>query len=109
MPPGFFRFQPLKPAEDVMPEKQTAKIGQGKPGPGRPKGLANKNTTLLKDAILLAAAQAGGDGGLVGYLVTQARENPVSFNTLLARVLPLQVTGEEGGALKVEFVTVYET
>jgi hypothetical protein len=43
----------------VEAEKETPKIGQGKPGPGRPKGLPNKTTALLKDAILKAASVAG--------------------------------------------------
>ena len=76
-------------------EKETGKnlIGKGKPGPGRPKGVPNKNTTLLKDAILQAASQAGGEGGLVGYLQLQAIENPGPFMSLLGKVLPTQVEG----------------
>ena len=66
-------------------------MGDGTPGPGRPKGVPNKNTTLLKDAILQAAAQAGGKDGLIGYLKTQATDNPQSFLPLLGKVLPLQV------------------
>ena len=78
---------------------ETPKIGKGKPGPGRPKGLPNKTTALLKDAILIAAQKAGGDGpdGLVNYLVVQATDNPTSFLPLLGKVLPLQITGESGG------------
>jgi len=83
--------------------KETAKneqIGKGKAGPGRPKGVPNKTTALLKDAILQAAEQAGG-GDLSAYLTVQARENPNAFLSLLGKVLPLQVTGEGGGALDV--------
>ena len=85
-------------------EKQTTgkrKVGDGTPGPGRPKGVPNKNTTLLKDAILQAATQAGGKDGLVGYLTTQATANPQSFLPLLGKVLPMQITGEDGGPIKV--------
>lgn len=70
---------------------KTPKIGQGKPGPGRPKGMPNKSTALLKDAILQAADEAGGKAGLVAYLKKQARENPGPFMALLGKVLPLQV------------------
>lgn len=86
-----------------MAVKETAenKIGKGKPGPGRPKGVPNKTTTLLKDAILQAATQAGGEEGLVGYLQKQADANPQSFLPLMGKVLPLQVTGEGDGPLQV--------
>ena len=91
-----------------MPEKQTPqkrKVGDGTPGPGRPKGVPNKNTTLLKDALLEAAAQAGGPEGLVGYLKFQAVMNPQSFLPLLGKVLPMQMVGEDGGAIEIN-VTV---
>ena len=81
-----------------MSEKQTPKIGQGKPGPGRPKGVPNKTTQLLKDAILQAATDAG-EGDMAAYLARQARENPGPFMALLGKVLPMQVTGEDGGAI----------
>jgi hypothetical protein len=65
----------------------------GNRGKGRKKGVPNKTTALLKDALLQAAKQAGGPDGLVGYLEIQARENPGSFLTLLGKVLPLQFAG----------------
>lgn len=63
-------------------------------GKGRPKGSKNKTTTLLKDAILKAAEAAGDKEGMVGYLTTQAKENPQSFLPLLGKVLPMQVDGD---------------
>lgn len=74
-------------------------------GNGRPKGAVNKTTKLLKDAILKAAEQAGnkiGKDGLVSYLEAQALENPGPFLSLLGKVLPMQVTGEDGGAIRIE-------
>jgi hypothetical protein len=68
-----------------------------KAGPGRPPGTPNRTTVLLKDALLLAATEAGGKEGLVGYLEKQALENPGPFMSLLGKVLPLQVTGADGG------------
>ena len=73
-------------------------------GKGRPKGSTNKTTALLKEAILLAAEQVGENGsgkdGLVGYLREVARADAKAFSSLLGRVIPLQVTGEDGGPIK---------
>jgi hypothetical protein len=76
-----------------MSDKESLKIGQGKAGPGRPKGMPNKTTALLKDAILQAADNAHPDG-LVGYLTQQAQDNPSPFLTLLGKVLPTQLEGD---------------
>jgi hypothetical protein len=35
--------------------KKTRKIGDGTPGPGRPRGVANKTTTRVREAIALIA------------------------------------------------------
>ncbi len=74
----------------------------GNRGMGRPKGLPNKNTTLLKTAIVEAAELAGQDvrpgdpatGGLVSYLRWLAIEEPPAFAALIGKVLPLQVAGD---------------
>lgn len=75
---------------------------------GRKKGTPNKTTGLLKDAILKAAEGAGGDDGLIGYLQAQAAANPGPFLALLGKVLPMQVTGDGGGPVSIQFSTVYE-
>ena len=87
-----------------MVNKKTEKIGQGRPGPGRPKGSLNKTTALLKDAILKAAEDAGnriGDEGMVSYLIDQADKNPTAFMGLLGKVLPMQIAGDEDNPLKI--------
>jgi hypothetical protein len=80
---------------------QSVKKSQGNlppgPGPGRPKGVPNKDTRVLKDMIMQALDGAGG----VTYLISQATENPKAFLSLVGRVLPLQVTGEGDGPLTV--------
>ena len=82
-----------------MPDQETAGIGKGTPGPGRPKGVPNKTTALLKDAILKAAQDAG-NGDMAEYLKVQAVTNPGPFMALLGKVLPMQVTGLDDGPLE---------
>lgn len=76
-------------------EKSTRKPPNA--GKGRKAGVPNKTTALLKDAILKAAANAGGGGddGLVKYLELQAIENPGPFMSLLGKVLPMQMVGPD--------------
>ncbi len=82
--------------ENIPPEKRSA---------GRPKGSPNKNTALLKDAILKAAEQAGNDvkkgGGVVAYLKKQAKESPRPFLALIGKVLPLTVAGDDDNPLTI--------
>jgi hypothetical protein len=78
--------------------------GTQPPGGSR-KGVPNKTTALLKDAILKAAENAGGKDGLIGYLQVQATANPGPFMALLGKVLPMQVTGADGGAVQITIET----
>ena len=75
-----------------MAGKNRAKTG------GRQRGTPNKTTALLKDALLLAAEQAGDKEGMVGYLTTQARDNPTAFLSLLGKVLPMQLEASDDNA-----------
>lgn len=74
------------------------KVGpnRGNAGKGRPKGSVNKTTGAVKEMILAALDQAGG----AEYLLTQSRENPTAFMTLVGKVLPMQVTGADGGPVE---------
>lgn len=87
-----------------VPNVETNKQRINKPpiSRGRPKGSPNKTTALLKDAILKAAHKAGGKGGMVAYLQTQASANPGPFMALLGKVLPMQVTGADGGPIRAD-------
>lgn len=62
---------------------------------GRAKGTPNKITTQLRDMILGALDDVGGQQ----YLAQQAKLNPGPFMTLLGKVLPTQLTGPGGGPL----------
>jgi hypothetical protein len=79
-----------------------------RPPGGSRKGKPNKVTKALKDMILGALNDAGGQD----YLKRQADENPAAFLGLVGKVLPselkAQITGENGEPIKqtvtIEFV-----
>ena len=80
------------------------KVGLDRSKTGRAKGTPNKTTKLLKDAIIKAAENAGnkvGKNGLVSYLEQQAEENPGPFMSLLGKVLPMQIAGDDENPLKI--------
>ena len=85
---------PIKPAGEAA-MNDTAPRKPPNAGKGRVKGVPNKTTALLKDAILQAAEAAGGKAGLIGYLVAQAKKkNSGPFLALLGKVLPTQISGD---------------
>lgn len=78
--------------------EESAKRKPPRAGMGRPKGVPNKTTALLRDAILEAAKKAG-DGDMVAYLHAQAIANPGPFMSLLGKVLPMQIIGDADNPL----------
>ena len=68
-------------------------------GSGRPKGVPNKLNRDIKEMVVGALQDVGGRD----WLAARAQDQPVAFMSLIGRVLPLQVTGENGGALVVDF------
>jgi hypothetical protein len=66
-------------------------------GMGRKKGSPNKFTGTLRDAILASFDRVGG----IDYLEIQARENPTAYLMLIAKVLPMQITGPNNGPIMV--------
>lgn len=86
-----------------------SKVGPGrKPGTqktgGRQKGTPNRMTADIKQMIVEALDKAGG----VTYLVKQAENNPKAFLSLVGRVLPLQVTGEDGGPVQTSITVTFK-
>lgn len=73
-------------------------------GPGRPKGIPNKHTTLAKDAIALAAEGLGGTDRLVAWAKEAPENERVFWGQIYTKLLPLQVSGEGGGAIVIEKV-----
>lgn len=84
-----------------MSTKEGSNAGKRPPnaGKGRPPGIPNKTTGALKEMILGALAAAGGQA----YLEARAKDprTQQAFLGLVGKVLPMTVTGPEGGPLKV--------
>jgi hypothetical protein len=79
--------------------------GGKRPGAGRPKGSLDKGNKMIRELIVQALDNLGG----VTYLEETARSHPAAFLSLLGKVMPIQVTGEDGGPVqfqKIERVIV---
>ena len=79
-------------------EKQSSFSNRGgaRPGAGRPKGSLDKGNALIREMVAEALNRAGG----VEYLARVAESHPGPFLGLVGKVLPIQVTGEGGGAVQ---------
>lgn len=68
---------------------------------GRKKGVPNKLTASVKEAIEAAAQGLGGASRLEAW-AREAPENEKAFwTTIYPKLLPLQVTGKDGGPLQI--------
>ena len=84
-----------------MNDTKTSGIGKGTPGPGRGKGTPNKITVMAKDAISMAAEGLGGAARLQAWASEDPQNERVFWGTIYPKLLPLQITGDGGGALVV--------
>jgi hypothetical protein len=75
-----------------MPVNQTAgnrRVGDGTPGPGRPKGSANKATAAVREAI--ARFAENNVGQLQSWLEKTAEKNPDKAADLFLRALEYHI------------------
>jgi hypothetical protein len=84
-----------------MPRTYKPRIPAGEPRPktgGRGKGTPNKSTIAIREAVLQVFADLQhGSGGENRHFLDWAHGNPSDFYRLSAKLLPRQVTGEDGG------------
>lgn len=82
--------------------EQIGTVPKKRPQPkgGSRKGVPNKVTKELKDMILAALDGAGG----VKYLQERANDpkTAAAFLSLVGKVLPMQVTGANGGPIVIQ-------
>lgn len=82
-----------------MSDKQTQKIGKGKPGPGRPKGLQNKLTRTVKEAVEAAFNELQADAKV--NLAAWGKENPSEFYRLAGKLIPAAIDAKVSGTVNV--------
>jgi hypothetical protein len=64
-------------------------------GPGRPKGVPNKITLSVKEAIERAFERVGG----ISYLERVAHSDPRTFCALLSKLLPTKLANADGSPI----------
>jgi hypothetical protein len=78
-------------------------VGDGTPGPGRPKGLQNKFTRTVKVAFEEAFKDLQEDESDPAHLKRWARANPTQFYQIASKLIPAElnanVTGNLAGIL----------
>jgi hypothetical protein len=93
------------PIANIPPERRNVS--------GRPKGVTDIKKRILQDCLMQAGEIAGNriedKAGLVGYLVHLALNKPDLYVSMLAKVIPLQVTGTaQDGALEIRWLPPQE-
>lgn len=76
-------------------DKETLKIGEGRPGPGRPAGLQNKLTRSVKDAFGEAFSALQEDPEV--KLEVWGRANPREFYQLASKLIPTEINAKISG------------
>lgn len=95
--------------ETGSPVKQTQKnrIGAGKAGPGRPKGLPNKTTLAMKAAISEVYAKLQDkSGGDHAHFQGWAEENPTEFYKIAAKLIPQDINANVTGQIGMPEITL---
>jgi hypothetical protein len=75
-----------------------------KPGPGRPKGAPNKTTQAAKEVIAEVASGLGGATRMLAWSREDPKNEALFWGSIYPKLLPLQVSGEGGGAVLVAAV-----
>ena len=69
-------------------------------GRGIPKGSPNRTTASAKEAIAQAAEGLGGAERLIAWAKEEPANERAFWATIYPKLLPLQVSGEDGGPIQ---------
>lgn len=84
----------------VAPVKK-GRVGDGTPGPGRPKGSVPKVVKTIREAVMEAFHTVGGPEYLV-KLANGTQSDRAAFTSLLNKVLPTQINANVEGGIQVQ-------
>jgi len=73
--------------------------GGSRNGAGRKPGAPNKLSADIKEMVIGALEDVGGRS----YLAARAIDTPTAFMALLGKILPTQLTGENGAPIAYSF------
>ena len=79
-------------------------MANGKKTGGRVAGTPNKLSTTAKDTIAQVAHLLGGGNRLVAWCKEDPLNERAFWTSIYPKLLPLQVTGEDGGPLDVRII-----
>ena len=82
-------------------EAPKRRVGDGTPGPGRPKGSVPKKVATIRDAVMQAFDEVGGPAYLV-RLAQGTQSDRAAFTSLVAKVLPTQINANVEGGIQVQ-------
>jgi hypothetical protein len=92
------KTEPISKLERTEKRKPGRKPGSRKTG-GRQPGTPNKISLTVKQAIIDTFAALGG----VKHMETWARKRPTEFYKIAARLIPVEMSGPDGGAIPISF------
>lgn len=87
--------------ENEPETKPKRRVGDGTPGPGRPKGSVPKVTKTIREAVMQAFNEVGGPAYLV-KLANGTQSDRAAFTSLLNKVLPTQINANVDGGIQVQ-------
>ncbi len=86
---------------DQKPKVRRNASNPGNMGKGRVKGVPNKSTALAKSVIEGVVDRLGGTERLLAWAQSDPANESDFWVKIFPKLLPLQLTGADGGALQV--------
>lgn len=93
-------------AGDPVKQTQENRIGKGKAGPGRPKGVPNKTTQAAKEAIAEAAENLGGSARLVEWAKEDPKNESAFWTSIYPKLIPLDANVNMAGQIGMPAITI---